>query len=105
MLNREEKRNFLNACEMLEPAQFYIDDTPSLSTMELRAKGRRMKAQHDIEMIVIDYMQLMSGSAQAAADWIEGFIAVGISHIMLRFAGEAEPQMRAIAEEREKRGW
>jgi replicative DNA helicase len=65
-LNRDEKRNFLNACEMLEPAQFFIDDSPALSTMELRAKGRRLKAQHDVDMIVIDYMQLMTGSAQSA---------------------------------------
>ncbi|RMG14918.1 MAG: replicative DNA helicase [Planctomycetota bacterium] len=65
-LNREEKRNFLNACEMLEPAHLFIDDTPSLSTMELRAKARRLKAQHDIELLAIDYLQLMTGSAQAA---------------------------------------
>jgi replicative DNA helicase len=65
-LNKEEKRNFLNACEMLEPAPLFIDDSPALSTMELRAKGRRLKAQHNVEMIVIDYMQLMTGSAEAA---------------------------------------
>lgn len=41
-------------------APLYIDDTPSLSVFELRAKCRRLKAQHDIQMVIIDYIQLMS---------------------------------------------
>lgn len=45
----------------LTNAPIYIDDTPALSILELRAKCRRLKAQHDIEMIVIDYLQLMTG--------------------------------------------
>lgn len=45
----------------LTNAPIYIDDTPALSVLELRAKCRRLKAQHDIQMIVIDYLQLMTG--------------------------------------------
>lgn len=45
-------------------APIYIDDTPSLSIFELRAKARRLKAQHDIQMIIIDYIQLMSGGVE-----------------------------------------
>ncbi|RLD60298.1 MAG: replicative DNA helicase [Bacteroidetes bacterium] len=41
-------------------APLFIDDTPALSIFELRAKCRRLKAQHDIQMIVIDYIQLMT---------------------------------------------
>ena len=41
-------------------APIYIDDTPSLSVFELRAKCRRLKAQHDIQLIIIDYIQLMT---------------------------------------------
>jgi len=41
-------------------APLYIDDTPALSIFELRAKCRRLKAQHNIEMIIIDYIQLMT---------------------------------------------
>ncbi|HYH56485.1 MAG TPA: replicative DNA helicase, partial [Anseongella sp.] len=44
-------------------APIFIDDTPALSIFELRAKCRRMKAQHNIEMVVVDYLQLMKGSA------------------------------------------
>lgn len=45
-------------------APIYIDDTPSLSIFELRAKARRLKAQHNIQMIIIDYIQLMSGGIE-----------------------------------------
>jgi replicative DNA helicase len=41
-------------------APIYIDDTPGLSVFELRAKCRRLKAQHGIQMIIIDYLQLMT---------------------------------------------
>lgn len=49
----------------LSTAPIYIDDTPGLSILELRAKCRRLKAQHDIQIIVIDYLQLMSGDSAA----------------------------------------
>jgi replicative DNA helicase len=43
----------------LSEASIFIDDTPGLSIMELRAKARRLKLQHDIQLIVVDYLQLM----------------------------------------------
>lgn len=49
-------------------APILIDDTPALSIFELRAKCRRLKAQHDIQMIVIDYIQLMSGGSNNAGN-------------------------------------
>lgn len=44
----------------LAESKIFIDDTPALSIFELRAKARRLKAQHDIRLIVIDYLQLMT---------------------------------------------
>lgn len=44
----------------LEKAPLFIDDTPSLSIFELRAKARRMASQHNIGLIIIDYLQLMN---------------------------------------------
>jgi replicative DNA helicase len=44
----------------LEKAPLYIDDTPSLSIFDLRAKARRLASQHGIKMIVVDYLQLMT---------------------------------------------
>ncbi len=49
----------------LTDAPIFIDDTPALSILELRAKSRRLKQQHDIQLIVIDYMQLMTGDTSA----------------------------------------
>ncbi len=49
----------------LQNSKIYIDDTPALSIFELRAKCRRLKAQYDIDIIIIDYLQLMSGPTDA----------------------------------------
>jgi len=45
----------------LEKAPLFIDDTPSLSIFDLRAKARRLASQHGIKLIVVDYLQLMTG--------------------------------------------
>jgi replicative DNA helicase len=47
----------------LEQAPLIIDDTPALNIFEFRAKCRRLKSQHDIQLIIIDYLQLMQGKA------------------------------------------
>ncbi|HHY05315.1 MAG TPA: replicative DNA helicase [Thermoanaerobacterales bacterium] len=47
----------------LSEAPIYIDDTPGISSLELRAKARRLKAEKGLGLIVIDYLQLMSGRA------------------------------------------
>mgnify|MGYP003638522179 CR=1 FL=1 len=46
--------------DSLSKAPIFIDDTPAISVFELRAKCRRLKSQHDIQLIVIDYLQLMT---------------------------------------------
>jgi replicative DNA helicase len=48
----------------LEDAKIYIDDTPAISIFELRAKCRRLKRQYDVDIIIIDYLQLMSGTPE-----------------------------------------
>lgn len=47
----------------LEQAPLIIDDTPALNIFEFRAKCRRLKSQHDIQLIIIDYLQLMQGKS------------------------------------------
>jgi replicative DNA helicase len=51
------------AAGKLSEAPIFIDDSPAISVMELRAKARRLKSHHDIQLIILDYMQLMRGSA------------------------------------------
>jgi replicative DNA helicase len=48
-----------NAITLLSEAKIFIDDTPALSPGELRARARRLKREHDLGLIVIDYLQLM----------------------------------------------
>lgn len=50
------------AAGKISEAPIFIDDSPAISVMELRAKARRLKAQQDIKLIILDYMQLMRGS-------------------------------------------
>jgi replicative DNA helicase len=49
------------AIEKMSKTPIFIDDTPGINVFELRAKCRRLKAQHDIQLIIIDYLQLMTG--------------------------------------------
>lgn len=56
-----EWQQLVHKTNRLSSAPIFIDDTPALSILELRAKCRRLKAEHNIQMIVIDYLQLMKG--------------------------------------------
>src|SRR5258708_6284332 len=56
-----EWQQLVHKTNRLSSAPIFIDDTPALSILELRAKCRRLKAEHNIQLIVIDYLQLMKG--------------------------------------------
>jgi len=53
------------AAGRLSEARLFIDDTPSISVLEMKAKSRRLKAEHGLGLIVLDYLQLMKGSSYA----------------------------------------
>ncbi len=50
-----------NGASMLSEAPIYIDDTPGITVLELRAKARRLKAERNLGLVVVDYLQLMQG--------------------------------------------
>ncbi|MBV6640803.1 MAG: replicative DNA helicase [Cyclobacteriaceae bacterium] len=58
-----EWEQLLHKTSKLSEAPIFIDDTPALSILELRAKSRRLVAQHGVKLIIIDYLQLMTGDA------------------------------------------
>lgn len=60
-LNETDWAHLESSIKDLTEAPLFIDDTPALSIYEFRAKARKLKAAHDIQLIVIDYLQLMSG--------------------------------------------
>jgi replicative DNA helicase len=64
-LSQADWPRLVSAAGKLSEAPIYIDDTPGISILELRAKARRLKAQFDIKLIVLDYLQLMQGPARS----------------------------------------
>jgi replicative DNA helicase len=64
MLMRDDRSKLIAALERLMESKMFIDDTPGITLAEMRAKARRLKQQHgSLDLIVIDYLQLMTGSA------------------------------------------
>ncbi|MBN1406559.1 MAG: replicative DNA helicase [Calditrichaceae bacterium] len=61
-LSRTEMDRLTNHVAKLMNAPIYIDDSPSLNVLELRAKARRLKAESNVQLLIIDYIQLMDGT-------------------------------------------
>ena len=55
----------------IEDAPLFIDDSPNLTMMEIRAKARRLKQRHDLKLVIIDYMQLMSSGRRVESRQLE----------------------------------
>jgi len=66
-LSEEEWKQLDTRIKKLVQAPIYIDDTPAISIFELRAKCRRLMAQHKLDIVVVDYLQLMSGPDNAGS--------------------------------------
>jgi replicative DNA helicase len=58
-LSQSDWPKLTDAAGKLAESPIFIDDTPSISALELRAKARRLKSQHDIGLVIVDYLQLM----------------------------------------------
>jgi replicative DNA helicase len=67
MLMRDDRAKLIQGLERLMESKMFIDDTPGITLAEMRAKARRLKQQQNgqLDLIVIDYLQLMTGSAGA----------------------------------------
>ncbi|MGD8327824.1 MAG: replicative DNA helicase [Acidobacteriota bacterium] len=59
-LSDKDLNDLLNALEFLATAKVFVDDTANPSLLEMRSKARRLKAEHGLDLIIIDYLQLMS---------------------------------------------
>jgi replicative DNA helicase len=58
-MREDEFRNFIEAAKALEACPLYIDDTPALPISQLAARARRLKRMHGLDVIVVDYLQLV----------------------------------------------
>lgn len=63
-LEKHEFQQLTSKIDSLSKGQLFIDDTPGINIFELRSKCRKLKQKHDIQMIIIDYLQLMSGTSE-----------------------------------------
>lgn len=61
-----EWQQLQSAIEKMAEVPIFIDDTPGINIFELRAKARRLKMQHDIQLVIIDYLQLMSAGGNGS---------------------------------------
>ena len=66
-LEEEDLAKLAEASGVLSEANIYVDDTPGISIMEIRAKCSKMKLEKDIGLVVIDYLQLVQGSGKRGA--------------------------------------
>jgi len=60
-LGEQDYARLVSAFARLHDAKVFIDDSPSIGILEMRAKARRLKMEHGLDMLVIDYLQLMQG--------------------------------------------
>ena len=67
-LEDEEWERLIHTADKLSKAKIYIDDTPGITVMELRSKARRLKAEHGLDLVIIDYLQLMQGRVSRGGD-------------------------------------
>jgi len=63
-LSKEEWTKITRTLGELSKAKIFIDDTAGISLLEMRAKARRLKAEHGLDLLIVDYMQLMSGGRE-----------------------------------------
>ena len=97
--------NIAKAMDKLTRAPLFIDDTPSLSISAMRSRSRRMKAQHDIKLIVVDYLQIMHGGRQESRVQEVSDISAGLKSIAkeLNVPVLALSQLSRESERRENR--
>jgi replicative DNA helicase len=65
-LSKEDWNRLAKTMSKLARAQIFIDDSPGISIVEMRSKARRLKAEHGLDLLIIDYLQLMTGSSSGS---------------------------------------
>ena len=79
-MTEDEFRRFVDAAKALEACPLYIDDTPALPIAQLAARARRLKREHGLDALFVDYLQLVRGTAENRVNEI-GEISMGLKAI------------------------
>lgn len=64
-IQEDEWPTFMQATDLLANTDIFIDDTPAISVLELRTKARRLHAEHGLDLLIVDYLQLMRGDMRS----------------------------------------
>ena len=97
-LNEKDYGRLSHALGTLAEARVFIDDTASIGVLEMRAKARRLQAEHGLHLLIIDYIQLMQGRGRFESRQAE---LASISRSLKGLAKELEhPDRRAVAARR-----
>jgi len=94
-LPEDQWQNLSSVAGKLAEEPIYIDDTPGLNIMELRSKARRLKVEHDINLLIVDYLQLLRGVGRVESRQIE--IAM-ISQALKNLAKELDIPVLALSQ-------
>lgn len=97
-LTSEEWERLLHTTNPLHTAPLFMDDTPAQTSMQLRAKARRLKTQHDIQLLVIDYIQLMKDESRHGRNGNREQEISQISQACKRLAKELDIPVIALAQ-------
>ncbi len=97
-LSESEWQQMIKKVAALEKAPIFIDDTPALSILELRAKARRLRHEHKIELLIIDYLQLMTGDTRNAGGGNREQEIASISRSMKTLAKELNIPVIALSQ-------
>lgn len=95
-LSKEEFSKLQDGVAILDKLPIYIDDTPSLSVMEFRTKARRLVAEHNVKLIIIDYLQLMNATGMTFSNR-EGEVSI-ISRSLKALAKELNIPIIALSQ-------
>jgi replicative DNA helicase len=93
-----EWQQLQSTVERLSTVPIFIDDTPGINIFELRAKCRRLKMQYDIQMIIIDYLQLMTGGSENGKNTNREQEIAGISRALKGLAKELSVPVIALSQ-------
>lgn len=93
-----ERQQLVSTVERLSSVPIFIDDTPGINIFELRAKCRRLKMQHDIQLVIIDYLQLMSGNSENNRNANREQEIAGISRALKSMAKELSVPVIALSQ-------
>jgi replicative DNA helicase len=94
-LQEKDWARLANAYATLSNAKIFIDDSPVLTPLEIRAKSRRLKAEHGLALVVVDYLQLCSGAGRFENRQLE---IASISRSMKALAKELDIPVVALSQ-------